>query len=318
MIDSSPVSSLNRRARCFKMVGPYVSGKKKKSGHVTAAKITPIQKAQLQETTLMKPEMGGPRIGPKVVAACTHHQHTHPSSSWTNTYHKNRHTPTPTNRIMINIRTDSSHNTNRTTPTHPYQQPKHYERRKIRAHSRRNRENRENHKRRGYRPFAAIRFGYGAPDHGTPRVTDKVDGSGQDELRFGGYGEVRGDGGCCACSEGGGHGAVHHWASVRLSFCVGGRSWVNVPLMMATKRAYSFFHCVKSLAITSSPTPRFSIPRTHPWPIVRILRIPIFKPDRFRRSLCRPLLSVTRVPRRWGTQWKWRACFFDLFALLDV
>lgn len=51
------------------MAGPYVSGKKKKNGHETPAKMTPIQKAQLQDITEMKPEIGGPRMGPKVVAA---------------------------------------------------------------------------------------------------------------------------------------------------------------------------------------------------------------------------------------------------------
>jgi hypothetical protein len=38
-------------------------------GHVTAAMMTPIQNVQLQLTLLMKPEIGGPMMGPNVVAA---------------------------------------------------------------------------------------------------------------------------------------------------------------------------------------------------------------------------------------------------------
>jgi hypothetical protein len=34
--------------------------------------MAPIQKAQFQLTTDMKPDTRGPRIGPKVVAACIH------------------------------------------------------------------------------------------------------------------------------------------------------------------------------------------------------------------------------------------------------
>jgi hypothetical protein len=68
---SSPVSLRRRWARLFKMVGPYVSGMKMKSGHVTPARMAPIQKLQLQETTEMKPATRGPRIGPNVVAAFT-------------------------------------------------------------------------------------------------------------------------------------------------------------------------------------------------------------------------------------------------------
>jgi hypothetical protein len=66
---SSPVSFRSALALRFKIVGPYVSGKKKNSGHVAPAKIAPIQKAQFHERTEMKPETGGPRMGPKVVAA---------------------------------------------------------------------------------------------------------------------------------------------------------------------------------------------------------------------------------------------------------
>jgi hypothetical protein len=66
---SSPVSLRSLCARRFKIVGPYVSGKNQKSGHVAPAKIAPIQKAQFQLTTEIKPDTGGPRIGPNVVAA---------------------------------------------------------------------------------------------------------------------------------------------------------------------------------------------------------------------------------------------------------
>jgi len=51
------------------MTGAYVSGKKTKSGHEAPASITPIQNVQFHETTDIKPDTGGPRIGPKVVAA---------------------------------------------------------------------------------------------------------------------------------------------------------------------------------------------------------------------------------------------------------
>lgn len=53
----------------------YVSGKKKNSGHEAPAKMAPIQKDQLQPRTEMKPATGGPRMGPKVVAAyiISHH-----------------------------------------------------------------------------------------------------------------------------------------------------------------------------------------------------------------------------------------------------
>jgi hypothetical protein len=40
-----------------------------KSGQVTPARIAPTQKPQAHETTEMNPEIGGPRIGPNVVAA---------------------------------------------------------------------------------------------------------------------------------------------------------------------------------------------------------------------------------------------------------
>jgi len=69
MILSSPVSFRSFCARCFSMTGPYVSGKKINSGQVTPASIAPTQKPQAQLTTDMYPEIGGPRIGPKVVAA---------------------------------------------------------------------------------------------------------------------------------------------------------------------------------------------------------------------------------------------------------
>jgi hypothetical protein len=65
----SPVSLRRRRARCFRIVGPYVSGKKMKSGHVAPAKMAPTQKGQLHENTETKPDTRGPRIGPMVVAA---------------------------------------------------------------------------------------------------------------------------------------------------------------------------------------------------------------------------------------------------------
>lgn len=71
MMDSSPVSLRIRCALYFSITGPYVSGKKKNSGHDAPAKMAPIQKAHDQLTTLMNPLMGGPRIGPKVVAACS-------------------------------------------------------------------------------------------------------------------------------------------------------------------------------------------------------------------------------------------------------
>ena len=69
MMLSSPVSLRNLCARCFKITGPYVSGRKMKSGQVTPARMAPTQKPQAHETTEMYPEMGGPRMGPKVVAA---------------------------------------------------------------------------------------------------------------------------------------------------------------------------------------------------------------------------------------------------------
>lgn len=50
---SSPVSLRNFCARCFKMTGPYVSGKKMNSGQVTPARIAPTQKPQAHETTEM-------------------------------------------------------------------------------------------------------------------------------------------------------------------------------------------------------------------------------------------------------------------------
>lgn len=65
----SPVSFLSLCARCFKITGAYVSGKARRSGQLAPAMIAPIQKVQLQDTWLMKPEIGGPMIGPNVVAA---------------------------------------------------------------------------------------------------------------------------------------------------------------------------------------------------------------------------------------------------------
>lgn len=67
---ASPVSFLSFCARCLRITGPYVSGKKKNSGHDAPANRAPTQNAQLHETTEMNPLMGGPRIGPNVVAAC--------------------------------------------------------------------------------------------------------------------------------------------------------------------------------------------------------------------------------------------------------
>lgn len=66
---SSPISLRNLWALCFKMAGPYVSGKNQNSGQVTPARIAPIQNPQFHETTETKPETRGPRIGPNVVAA---------------------------------------------------------------------------------------------------------------------------------------------------------------------------------------------------------------------------------------------------------
>jgi hypothetical protein len=66
---SSPVSFLSLCALRFNIIGPYVSGKNQNNGHVTPARIAPIQNAQFHETTEMKPDTGGPRMGPKVVAA---------------------------------------------------------------------------------------------------------------------------------------------------------------------------------------------------------------------------------------------------------
>ena len=74
MMDSSPVCFLNCWARFFRMTGPYVSGKKKKSGQHAPAKMAPIQNAHDQLITDMNPLMGGPKIGPKVVAACPMHK----------------------------------------------------------------------------------------------------------------------------------------------------------------------------------------------------------------------------------------------------
>lgn len=75
MMDASPDSLRMRCARYLRITGPYVSGKKKNSGHEAPAKMAPIQNAQLQLTTEMNPLMGGPRIGPNVVAACAPHKH---------------------------------------------------------------------------------------------------------------------------------------------------------------------------------------------------------------------------------------------------
>lgn len=71
-MDSSPVSFRNLCARCFRMTGPKVSGRKKNRGQDAPAKMVPIQNAHDQETTEMKPDIGGPRMGPKVVAAYIH------------------------------------------------------------------------------------------------------------------------------------------------------------------------------------------------------------------------------------------------------
>lgn len=92
----------------------------------------------------MKPETGGPRIGPNVVAACPFISSPSPSHTDTSqTHHENRHAPPPRNRIMPHIRTYPPNDTNRTTPTNPHKQPKHHQRPKIRRKSRRDRENRE-------------------------------------------------------------------------------------------------------------------------------------------------------------------------------
>lgn len=66
---SSPVSLRSLRARCFRITGPYVSGRKTNSGHVAPARIAPTQNPHAHDTTEIYPAMGGPRIGPNVVAA---------------------------------------------------------------------------------------------------------------------------------------------------------------------------------------------------------------------------------------------------------
>jgi hypothetical protein len=66
---SSPVCLRRRCARFFNIIGPYVSGKKNISGDVAPAKMAPTQKPQFQLITVMYPDIGGPRMGPNVVAA---------------------------------------------------------------------------------------------------------------------------------------------------------------------------------------------------------------------------------------------------------
>jgi len=86
----------------------------------------------------MKPDIGGPRMGPNVVAAC----YTLISSPFLllefvmrkglgATYHENRHTPSPILRIMIDIRADPPNNTDRATPSHTHQQPEDDERSEV-------------------------------------------------------------------------------------------------------------------------------------------------------------------------------------------
>lgn len=72
---SSPVSFRNRWARCLRMMGPYVSGKKRIIGDDAPAMMAPIQNAQLHDTVEMKPETRGPRTGPNIVAAYACQKH---------------------------------------------------------------------------------------------------------------------------------------------------------------------------------------------------------------------------------------------------
>jgi hypothetical protein len=53
----------------LRMTGAYVSGKNINKGHDAPAKMHPTQNVQFQLTTDMKPDTGGPRMGPNVVAA---------------------------------------------------------------------------------------------------------------------------------------------------------------------------------------------------------------------------------------------------------
>lgn len=87
--------------------------------------MAPIQKAQLQPITLMKPEIGGPRIGPKVVAAYVKCENvSYPLLVFEYADHKDGHTPSPADRIMIHIRADPTNDRNRTRPSHTHEQPK--------------------------------------------------------------------------------------------------------------------------------------------------------------------------------------------------
>lgn len=111
MIDSSPVSFLNRWARYFRITGPYVSGKKKNNGHDAPAKIAPIQKAHDQLITEIKPLMGGPSIGPKVVAACPTYEHCkNVSFGLRCADHENRHTPSSSHGVMVDVCANAADN----------------------------------------------------------------------------------------------------------------------------------------------------------------------------------------------------------------
>lgn len=68
-MDISPVSLRSRCARCFRMIGAYVSGKHNMTGQLMPAKMDPAQKGQFHDFSALNPEITGPIIGPRVVAA---------------------------------------------------------------------------------------------------------------------------------------------------------------------------------------------------------------------------------------------------------
>jgi hypothetical protein len=95
-----------------------------KAGHVMPAKIAPIQKVQSQLMTDMKPETGGPRIGPKVVAAYKMINKIRVISYSACPHHEESHAPPTTDGIVPDIRTYAANNANRTTSSYSYEKTK--------------------------------------------------------------------------------------------------------------------------------------------------------------------------------------------------
>lgn len=103
--------------------------------------MAPIQNAQFQDSTLMNPDTSGPRMGPKVVAAYGQHVIMDWSLALKNasTYHEDSHASPSTNRVMINVRTDTPDHRNRTTTSNADEQSEDDQRSKVWCDGRRDR-----------------------------------------------------------------------------------------------------------------------------------------------------------------------------------